>query len=101
MRIAVFPLLDVIAELTTRIHDFDRQIQEIVVDSYREALRLQQLRGVGALTALAFVLLVDDPYRFTRSRDVGAYFGLVPRLDDSSDAGKSTIVQYASSLMIA
>jgi len=85
MRIAVFPLLDVIAELTTRIHDFDRQIEAVVVESYPEALRLQQLRGVGALTAPAFVLLVDDPYRFTRSRDVGAYFGLVPRLDDSSD----------------
>lgn len=85
MHSAVFPLLDVIAELTTRIHDFDRQIEEIVVASYPEALRLQQLRGVGALTALAFVLLVDDPCRFTRSRDVGAYFGLVPRLDDSGD----------------
>ena len=85
MRIAVFPLLDVIAELTTRIHDFDRPIQAIVVQSYPEALRLQQLRGVGALTALAFVLLVDDPYRFTRSRDVGACFGLVPRLDESGD----------------
>jgi transposase len=48
MRIAVFPLLDLIAELTTRIHDFDRQIEQIVAESYPEALRLQQLRGVGA-----------------------------------------------------
>ena len=38
------------------------------------------------LTALAFVLLIDDPRRFARSRDVGAYFGLVPRLDESSDS---------------
>ena len=37
-------------------------------------------------TALAFVLLVEDPTRFRKSRDVGPYLGLVPRLDDSSDA---------------
>jgi transposase len=39
---------------------------------------------VGPLTALAYVLLIDDPTRFRRSRDAGAYFGLVPRLDESS-----------------
>ena len=41
---------------------------------------------MGPITALAFVLLVDDPTRFADSRDVGAYFGLVPRLDESSDS---------------
>jgi hypothetical protein len=35
--------------------------------------------GVGQLTALAFVAAIDDPSRIRRSRDVGAYFGLVPR----------------------
>jgi hypothetical protein len=48
------------------------------------AQRLQQPSGVGPLTALTFVLLVEDPTRFAKSRDVGAYFGLVPRLDASS-----------------
>lgn len=37
------------------------------------------------MTALAFALLVDDPARFRDSREVGAYFGLVPRLDESSE----------------
>ncbi len=39
--------------------------------------------GVGALTALAFVLTVDDPRRFGDGRAVGAYFGLCPRRADS------------------
>ena len=43
----MFPLLDVIAELTTRIHDFDRQIEEVVVESYPEALRLQHSEASG------------------------------------------------------
>ena len=37
-----------------------------------------QIRGVGQITALAFVLVIDDPLRFARSRDVGAYLGMCP-----------------------
>jgi transposase len=35
--------------------------------------------GVGAVVSLAFKVAVDDPRRFSRSRDVGAHFGLTPR----------------------
>jgi transposase len=83
---ALEPVLEMIADLTVRIRAMDRSVAERVEQSYPEALRLQQPSGVGPLTALAFVLLVDDPRRFARSRDVGAYFGLVPRLDESSDS---------------
>jgi transposase len=41
--------------------------------------RLMTIPGVGHLTALAFTAAVDDPERFRRSRDLGAYLGLVPR----------------------
>src|SRR6202162_6160066 len=40
--------------------------------------RLMTIPGVGQLTALAFVAAIDDPSRIRRSRDVGAYLGLVP-----------------------
>lgn len=86
LRPALTPLLEVIAELTQRIAAADRQIQAVVHARYPEAQRLQQPKGIGPLTALAFVLLIEDPRRFRQSRQVGAYFGLVPRLDDSSDA---------------
>lgn len=85
LRPALEPLLEVIAHLTQRIDAMDKQI-ETVAQEYPEAVRLQQPKGVGALTAVAFVLLIEDPKRFKRSRDVGPYFGLVPRLDDSSDS---------------
>ncbi len=83
---ALQPLLEVIADLTTRIRAFDKRIEKIVLTKYPEAVPVQQPKGVGALTALAFVLLLEDPKRFRRSRDVGAFFGLVPRLDDSRDS---------------
>ena len=48
--------------------------------------RLRQIKGVGALTALTFVLTLDDPHRFTRSRSVGAYLGLVPASRSSGNS---------------
>src|ERR1700693_6080348 len=47
--------------------------------------RLMTIPGVGQLTALAFVAAIDDPSRIRRSRDVGAYFGLVPRRYQSGE----------------
>jgi transposase len=47
--------------------------------------RLMTIPGVGQLTALAFVAAIDDPDRFRRSRDVGAYLGLVPRRYQSGE----------------
>lgn len=47
--------------------------------------RLMTIPGVGVLTALAFTAAVDDPTRFRRSRDLGAYLGLVPRRYQSGE----------------
>lgn len=80
------PLLETIQELTGRIRAYSREIERVIQETCPEAKRLQQIPGVGPLTSLAFVLLVDDPTRFQRSRDVGAYFGLVPKLDESSSS---------------
>lgn len=85
LRIATEPVLDVITDLTRRIQEMDTRVERIG-QKYPEVGRLQQLKGVGALTALAYVLLVEDPKRFKASRDVGPYFGLVPQLDESSDS---------------
>jgi transposase len=46
---------------------------------------LCQVEGIGPLTALTFVLTLEDPYRFERSRSVGAYLGLVPATYRSGD----------------
>jgi transposase len=86
LRSALTPLLEVIADLTRRITAAEHDIAVLTRERHPVALRLQQPAGVGPLTSLAFVLLIEDPTRFRKSRDVGAYFGLVPRLDDSGDA---------------
>jgi transposase len=47
---------------------------------------LRQVEGIGALSALTFVLTLEDPHRFEKSRSVGAYLGLVPASDRSGDS---------------
>jgi transposase len=64
--------------LNQRIAAYDRQIEQLAKEHYPEVFRLTQVKGVGTLIALTFVLTVDDPNRFQRSRDVGCYMGLRP-----------------------
>lgn len=85
LQAALAPLLATISGLNATITQYDGQIEHAIETDYPVAKRLQAPQGVGPLTALAFVLLIDDPTRFATSRAVGAYFGLVPRLDESGD----------------
>jgi transposase len=82
LRPALQPLLEMIGELTTRVGAADHEV-EALCTRYPETKALRQIVGVGPLTALTYVLTVEDPGRFTHSRDVGPYLGLVPRQRDS------------------
>ena len=82
---ALGPILEQIGSLTQRIRDYDRKLQAIAKERYPETDLLRQVEGVGPLTALTFVLTLEDPYRFEKSRSVGAYLGLVPARDQSGD----------------
>jgi transposase len=77
------PLLESIEQMSAAIRTYDRRIEQVSREQYPVTHLLQQVAGVGPLTALAFVLTIDDPARFEKSREVGAYLGLVPRLDQS------------------
>jgi transposase len=85
LRPALGPILEQIGSLTERIRDYDRKLEEISKESYPETELLRQVEGVGPLTALTFVLTLEDPHRFERSRAVGAYLGLVPATARSGD----------------
>lgn len=85
LKAALGPLLRVIAELSQEIQGFDRDV-EAWAKRWPVTERLRQIKGVGALTALVFVLTLGDPHRFARSRSVGAYLGLVPACRNSGDS---------------
>jgi transposase len=85
LRPALGPILEQIGSLTERIRQYDRQLETVSEEHYPETGLLRQVEGIGPLTALTFVLTVEDPYRFEKSRSVGAYLGLVPATDRSGD----------------
>jgi transposase len=79
----VFAILE---QLNEEIHRYDCEIKHLCETKYRESTqRLLAVRGVGPLTSLTFVLTIEDKDRFDKSRDVGAYLGLVPKKRQSGE----------------
>jgi transposase len=99
LRPALMPLVEVIGDLTRRIRAMDKQVEQME-RKYPEAVHLQQPAGVGPLTALAYVLVVEDAKRFKHSRDVGPFLGLVPKLDDSSDLSPQLHITKAGDALV-
>ena len=82
---ALAPALDTVASLTQQIKSYDRKAEELCSQRYPETKLLRRISGVGPLTSLAFILTLENPDRFRRSREVGPVLGLVPRRDQSGD----------------
>ena len=81
---AIHPLLRIIEQLTREIRGYDKVIEKKAKDVYPATTSILTIPGVGPLTALTFVLLLNnDPRRFSKSRHLGCYFGLQPKQQDS------------------
>jgi transposase len=78
LREALDPLLREIESLNERIAEYNGRIEQIAKEVHPEVARLKQVKGVGTLIALTYVLTLDDPQRFRRSRDAGCFLGLRP-----------------------
>lgn len=86
--IMVEPSLAVIDSITASVRELDQKIETLCEEKYPETQRLRQVVGVGAITALTYVLTIEDPERFANSRGAAAYLGLVPKRDQSGNVDK-------------
>ena len=91
------PVLLLIAQINAQIKELDKEIERISSERYPETELLRRVKGVGPLTALAFVLTVEDPDRFGKSRQIGPYLGLTPRRDQSGETDKQLRITKAGS----
>ena len=82
---AVNPLLEMLESLTKTIKHYDQELAAIARKRYRETEGLQKVSGVGPVTAITYVLTIEDPSRFATSRRVGSWLGLCPRSRASGD----------------
>lgn len=85
LREVLAPIVEQIGRLTAQIHTSDKQIERLLKSRYAESRWILQIEGVGPVTTFAYLLLIENAGRFSKSRSVGAYFGLVPRVADSGD----------------
>jgi transposase len=86
LQLLLDPVLQAIERLAEAIKSYDQQIEHLVRSRYGDAERLMQIHGVGALTALTFMLVLEDHRRFRGSRMVGPYLGLTPARDQSGES---------------
>jgi transposase len=77
------PMKAVLERLCEQIKAFEKKIKEVSVKRYPESALPRQVAGVGPINSLYYVQTVGDVRRFKDGRAVGAYFGFVPRRDQS------------------
>ncbi len=84
IREALLPLVRSAAALSDCIQGYDERMEKLGREKHTALLR--QVKGVGPITALAYVLTLEKPERFVKSRDVGPYLGLVPKQEDCGES---------------
>ncbi len=78
LQAALGPLLQALESLSERITEYNQRIEAIAQQNYPQTAVLKQIKGVGTLIALTYMLTLEDPHRFRKSRDAGCYLGLQP-----------------------
>ena len=78
LREVLVPLFQEIESLNEHIKEYDERMEKIAKEVYPEVSLLKQVKGVGTQIALTYVLTIEDPYRFRKSREVGCFLGLRP-----------------------
>ena len=88
------PLFTLLQNTTTTIEAYDDQLAGLA-EQNPVAKLLMTIPGVGPITALAYIYVLDDPTRFKRGRQVGAYLVLTPRIDQSGSIDKALPISKA------
>ncbi|MCH8098788.1 MAG: IS110 family transposase, partial [Proteobacteria bacterium] len=74
--------------LCTQVARLDVRVR-MLAQTIAPCRRLMTVPGVGPITALAYVTVIDDPGRFRKGRSVGAYLGLTPRRYQSGEVDRA------------
>ena len=78
LQTALQPWLAAMESVSERLAEYNEGIEKLAQASYPQGALLKQIKGGGTLIALTFLLTLEDPHRFRKSRDLGCYLGLQP-----------------------
>jgi transposase len=96
----LLPLVQAVETVSHSIELYDGKIEELATKKYPHTSLLRQVKGVGPLISLAYVLTLENPGRFPKSRDVGPYLGLVPKQEDSGDRQPQLRISKMGDVMV-
>lgn len=92
------PLLDICESLTFHLTKFDKLIANMAAENPVTS-RFMQIPGVGPVCAVSFFAAIEEPDRFIRTTDVGAYLGMTPRIRQSGTKVQRSRITRAGSAM--
>lgn len=75
---SLLPVTEEIGSLNDRIKKIEKELEALSQTAYPQTKLLRQVSGVGLITSLGYVLTLEAPQRFAKSRTVGAFVGLAP-----------------------
>jgi transposase len=85
LKAALEPIYQTLDRINEQIREQDKMIER-VAKRYPDVDVVSQVSGVGVLTALVYVLTIEDKNRFAKSRMAGAFLGLRPKRSKSGDS---------------
>lgn len=100
LAVTLQPLIAQIASLTATIKHYDGQVDDLAEQQFPESQLLSQVEGVGTLTAMAYLLTIEDPKLFASGRKVASYLGLCPREDVSCTIDKQLRITKAGNKFV-
>jgi transposase len=91
---ALEPIFRTLEQIEKEIKQYEKTLEQVAT-KYPDVEVLSQPNGVGLLTALVYLLTLEDKTRFKKSRLAGAFIGLRPRKDQSGNIDKQLRITKA------
>lgn len=92
-------LLRQLAHVRKEIKSYDKKL-ETLCRKYSECRKLRQVKGVGPISAMAFILTIQNPERFPTNRRLSSYIGLAPKRSQSGETDKQLGITKAGSKLL-
>jgi transposase len=99
LRDAVRPLLEIREKVSREIAALYRKLLNLARND-EDVRRSMTAPGIGPINAMAFHSMIDEPSRFKRSRNVGAYVGLTSRRFASGEIDWSGRISKCGDAMV-
>jgi transposase len=99
LKAALDPLVAQISNLDFELKSYDKQLARMMKE-FDGCTEVSQIKGVGPVTSIAFVLTVGEADRFQNGERLASYVGLTPKRDQSGETDKQCHISKTGSKLL-